>query len=750
MQTGALPAADPLAEFAQRNSKSGLLLRYARGRVNNYGSRQIMTVSGGLILWMMNGPMAGLAAMAIALIGESVDCLYLRGVDRRLREGVALERVYATSAVTAGLQAVTVAICISLAWFGETSSASPLFAIAFLAGAAINGGLVLPYHRAAGTVRLAVYVLLAFGLYLAAAILREPPDTQFSMDAAGTLMLGFMVFAFLDYVVAGFHRHQRATRAVIEKSAELEAVNRELAARQKEAHRLSLVARNAHDSVLLLSREGCITWVNDAFTRITGYGPDEALGRLPGDLLNGPETDPRTVAALNDAIALGIPFRGEIQNRTRTGELIWMETNQVPVIDETGEVDMIVAIERDVTAAKQHEREMVLARKAAEEGARAKADFLATMSHEIRTPMNGVIGMADLLAETGLSADQRVYADTIRSSAQALLTIINDVLDMSRLDARKMTLDPVDFDLRSCVQEPVRLLRPQARDKGLSLRLDYAAEGAERLHGDDSRLRQILMNLIGNAIKFTRAGGVTVRVRATPHGAAAADLRIEVEDTGIGIPRDKQEHIFERFAQADASTTREFGGTGLGLTISRMLVEEMGGSISVRSAPGQGACFAIVLRLPLAGSAAGGRPAEARIPDQGALALLAGRRVLVAEDAEVNRTLISKYLGGLELKLGFAHDGQEAVDLALACKPALILMDMSMPELNGLEATRRIRAEAEVQPVIIALTANAFDSDRAACLDAGMDGFLTKPVRRAELLSCMAAHMARAPAEPAH
>ena len=748
MQIGGAAEADPLVEFRHRNSKEGLLLRYARGRVVNFGSRQIMTVAGGLFLWIMNGPLVGLSALSVALIGESVDCLYLRGAEQRLREGQTLARVYAISTMTAALQAIAVSICIALSWFGEVSGASPLFAIAFLAGAAINGGLVLPYHRAAGTVRLAIYVGVTALLFVLAAVLREPPDTLYSMNAAGTLMLGFMVFSFLDYAVSGFHRNRANTLAVIEKGEELKAANIALAKQQKEAQRLSLVARNAHDSVLLLDRDGRISWVNDAFTRITGYGPQEAIGRSPGDLLNGPETDHKVVAALNDSLARGGPFRGEIQNRTRNGETIWIETNQVPVIDETGAVDVIVAIERDVTAAKRHQREMILARQAAEEGARAKSEFLATMSHEIRTPMNGVIGMADLLVETGLSADQRVYAETIRSSAQALLTIINDVLDLSRLDASRMTLDPVDFDLKSCVQEPVRLLRPQARKKGLSLRLDFAGEGGDRLHGDDSRLRQILINLIGNAIKFTRTGGITVRVRSARAGPGTTSLRIEVEDTGIGIPGDKQEQIFERFAQADASTTREYGGTGLGLTISRMLIEEMGGTITVRSEPGKGACFQISLCLPTAEDSGDDRIATVRTPDAGGLALLAGKRVLVAEDAEVNRILIGKYLSGIDLRLRFAHDGLEAVEKTLESRPDIVVMDMSMPGISGLEATRRIRAEAEDQPVILALTANAFDSDRKACLEAGMDAFLTKPVRRAELLAGLVALAGRAQSEP--
>ena len=763
MQGGTSTSNSAFEVFEQRISKAGLLRRYARGRVRNFGNRQIITLVGGMFLWIMNGPLNGITAMLIALIGEAVDCYYLHSVPRRLQAGEPLQRIYRVSAITAGFQALTISVCVGMSWFGPVTSGSPFFAIAFLAGAATNGGLVLPFHRAAGTIRLTIYALVAFGLFIVTAAFYGPPDTQFSMNAAGTLMLSFMLFAFLDYIISGFHRHEKINRAVIEKSEELEAVNRELAARQREAHRLSLVARNANDSVLLLDRTGRITWVNDAFVRITGYSAQEAFAKLPGDLLDGPETDPKIIAELHDAIACGRPFRGVVQNRSKAGDLIWMETNQVPVIDEDGNVDMIVAIERNITEAKRHEREMILARQAAEEGARAKSEFLATMSHEIRTPLNGVIGMADMLEESGLSPDQRVYTDTIRSSAQALLTVINDVLDLSRLDARRVVLDPVDFDLKSCVLGPVRLLRAQARDKGLWLRLDYQDGGAGQLHGDDSRLRQVLINLIGNAIKFTRSGGVTVRVRSCAAGPDAAELIVLVEDTGIGIPKEKHEVIFERFAQADTSITRQFGGTGLGLTISRMLIEEMGGTLTVASEPGRGSCFTIELRLPRARRAAEAATGREEIghgeiehaetgqgeTGQGAMvedaghALLSGKRVLVAEDAEINRVLIGKYFKGLDLDLCFAHNGREAVRRTLDDQPDIVLMDMSMPLLSGIEATRLIRGEAEKQPVIIALTANAFDTDKTACLEAGMDGFLTKPVRRVELLSCMVMQVAK-------
>lgn len=736
MQHATSADADPLAEFERRNDPAGLLRRYARGRVMYFGSRQILTVSGGILLMLMNSPLSGLAAMVLALTGDAVDCLYLRGLPRRLAAGHAFTRIYAVSTLTAAVQAIAISACVALAWFGMTTSASPLFAVAFLSGAAINGGLVLPYHRAAGIARLVIYGAVGVGLFTLTGVLRGPPDALFSMNAAGSLMLGYMVFSFLDYVASGFRRNQASTRALIETGNQLQAVNRELTARQKEAQRLSLVARNANDGVVLSDADGRIVWVNEAFTRITGYTTEEAVGRTPGALLNGPDTDPRTVAALADSTALGVPFRCEIQNRTKDGSQVWIETNQVPVLDEHGAVEMTVAIDRDVTQAKRHERELEQARQAAEEGARAKAEFLATMSHEIRTPMNGVIGMADLLLESQLTEDQRLYGDTIRSSALALLAVINDVLDLSKLDARKMVLDPVEFDLCACLQDTIRLLHAQARDKGLELNMIIEGDVPEHVRGDDGRLRQILINLIGNALKFTQQGGVTVRARGKRRGDVVF-LEVDVEDTGIGIPEDKLELIFERFSQADASTTRQFGGTGLGLTISRLLTEAMGGDIRVTSEPGAGSCFSVSLVFPVVAGSEAGRRRRQQMPDPERLALLAGRNVLAAEDNQVNRVLIRKYLRNLGLQLDFAHDGLEAVEKALKDRPDIVLMDMSMPGLNGIEAAHRIRASAGKQPVIIALTANAFENDRKACLDAGMDGFLTKPVRRAELVSCM-------------
>lgn len=724
-----------LTELEHSFGESGMLSRYARGRVAHFANRQIVTLVGGAVLLVMNGWQIGVLAVLVAVCGEIIDCLYLRRVPERLKQGAPVARIYALSTITATIQAVTIAFCVSLSWFGQASQFSPLFAIAFLAGAAVNGGLVMPYHRAAAVARLAVYAVSLCTLFVNDALHLRSLEIEFVMDSAGALLLAYMVYLFLQFVNRGYQRNGKNMLALTEQSHALEVANKQLRERQKEAERLSLVAKHANDSVILIDVDGRIAWVNDAFTRITGFTPDQAIGQMPGDLLNGPQTKSTTTQALQDAVAAGQPFRGEIQNVTRDGRVIWIETNQVPVLDADGNVEMMVAIERDITAAKESARELSEAKRAAEDGARAKAEFLATMSHEIRTPMNGVIGMADLMCETDLNEDQELYANTIRSSAGSLLTIINDILDLSKLDAQKLELSPVDFDMQACLGDTIRLLRPKAVEKGLELDLVIDAEMPGFVQADDGRIRQVLINLIGNAIKFTDAGRVSVRARTVSTGGAC-QLHVDVQDTGIGIDQDKLDHVFERFLQADAATTRRFGGTGLGLTISRMLVEAMGGKISVTSRPGEGSCFSVMIPL----NAGKDRPEAASVPGHvdEQVNVLHGMQVLVAEDNKVNRLVMSKFLKDTQIELRFAHDGQQVVDMVLSDPPDLVFMDMSMPKLSGIEATEQIRAKAIRQPVIVALTANAFDSDKVACLEAGMDGFLTKPVRRPDLLTCMA------------
>ncbi|MCL6282383.1 ATP-binding protein [Ruegeria sp. 2012CJ41-6] len=724
---------DQLSGFETRYSRRGLLRRYARWRIANFGIRQFVTITGGIALAVTNGPASGLIAVLAALIGEAVDCLYLRSLPVPIPAGRGYRRVRQLSTLTAAFQALTIAFCVYIGWTGPVTGLSPFFAMAFLTGASIDAGLTMPYHRCASIVRLTIYGTTALALNIGAYLTGSANTAALVPNISAILLLAYMVLLFQGFVNQNFQRQRASTLELLRKS-------RRLARRQREAQQLSLVARNANDSVLLSDARGRITWVNDAFTRITGYTPQEAIGNYPGDLLNAPETDPDTLERLASAIAAGTKFRGEILNATKTGQLIWVEINLVPVKAQNGRVEMWVAVERDVTAARAHAREMTAAREAAERGARAKAEFLATMSHELRTPLNGVIGMADVLLDSELDADQRENALTIRSSARALLTIINDILDLSKLEARKTVLRPVRFDLQSCLRESTQLLTPQARTKDLQLTFKALTPVPPLVLGDEGRLRQILINLIGNALKFTAKGrvGVTLSVAARDDGHA---VTIEVSDTGIGIAPDKLDHVFDRFSQADADINRTHGGTGLGLTISKELVEAMGGSISVTSELGRGTCFRITLPFGFA--------SQARLPegnvDPGPCLELDGMRLLVADDNKVNRLLISKFLKDVPLNLEFAHDGAQAVEAVQRNPPDLILMDVAMPVMSGLEAARMIRAGDGAQPRIIALTANTFDSDRAACDAAGMDDFLSKPIRRSDLMERLT-HYARASA----
>jgi len=504
--------------------------------------------------------------------------------------------------------------------------------------------------------------------------------------------------------------------------------------REAELERLSLVAKHASDSIILSTPDGHIQWVNEGFTRMTGYSFDEAVGQHVGQLLNSANTNPDTIQEMISQRNLGNRFHCQIINKTKDGRDIWVGTNIFPIKDEDGNVTMNIGIERDITLTKNHEKELAEAKLVAEKADRAKSEFLANMSHEIRTPMNGILGMADVLNESELSIDDRQCVDTIRNSGYALLKIINDILDLSRLESGKLEVSEVDFNLRRCVDGAVELLRRKAEQKGILLAVEYAEGLPTYVRSDDGRLRQIIVNLVGNAVKFTSEGGVWVVVEPD---AAENGIVISVRDTGIGITPEQAKRIFDRFSQADAATTRAFGGTGLGLTISSMLARRMGGSITLCPEYKDGACFIAKIET----KEAQGRQSETEAPTIFASEHLQGARILLAEDNKTNRLLIKKYLTGFGVELIEVENGLQAVEFCKAYNPDVVLMDMSMPELDGVEATRIIRSLPIHQPPIVALTANAFDSDKEACLDAGMDYFLSKPINKAHLLQALSTQL---------
>jgi PAS domain S-box-containing protein len=512
---------------------------------------------------------------------------------------------------------------------------------------------------------------------------------------------------------------------------------------------LSLVASNTDNLVVITDREGRTEWVNRAFTARTGYTLDDMLGRKPGGVLQGPETDQQVVAQIRACLAEGHSVNTALLNYTRSGDPYWISLQISPIKNAAGRVERFVAVQTDTTAVRRYQRELEAAKESAEQMAvkaqaanLAKSEFLATMSHEIRTPMNGILGMAELLLDSPLTAKQRQYAEIVHGSGQALLSVINDVLDYSKIEAGMMVTEAVPFDLHAVLEQASDLLRPRAQEKGIEFGLEYADGLPRAFLGDPGRIRQIVLNLTGNAIKFTEQGHVSVVDSCSELGKDGALVRLAVEDTGIGIPEHLQARLFEKFSQADSSTTRRYGGTGLGLAICKRLAALMGGSVGVTSHVGRGSTFWVTVRLQLDPAQAGARPAAAAL--DGSVKPAApdpvGRaRVLLVEDNPTNQILAVEYLRRIGCLVMVARNGRDAVDLAAKRDYDLILMDCHLPELDGFEATGLIRKHegARRRVPIIALTANAMIGDRERCLGAGMDDYLSKPVSLEELTACI-------------
>ncbi|MBM6399592.1 ATP-binding protein [Phycicoccus sonneratiae] len=552
--------------------------------------------------------------------------------------------------------------------------------------------------------------------------------------------LVFTLFALVGLVGGMVHVLYAARRAQLVQTARLRAARAQL-------QRHSVAVQTTDNLVVVTDADARIEWVNPAFTRHTGYTLAEVEGESPGELLTGPDTDQRTVAFMREKIAAREPFTSEVLNYDKAGEPYWIALEVRPIVDND-EVTGFVAVQTDITKRRATEDALRRAKETAEETADAKQRFLASMSHEIRTPLNAVLGLTELLLDTELAPEQRQYVQTAHQSGRHLLAIVNDILDFSALESGKVETESTSADVRETLADVCAMLQPKADRAGLTLTWEAPAEVPQLVCTDVTRFRQVLINLVSNGLKFTDTGGVRVvaayradDLPADADGLLGGRLVVEVHDTGMGIPADRLERIFSPFAQGDASTTRTHGGTGLGLAICTRIAARLGGALDVRSTPGVGSVFTISLPVrtcPVASAGAGtGTPARADaghvVDGAGALA------VLLAEDDPVNRMVALHMLRRLGVEADVATDGVEAVEATALRDYDVVLMDVNMPNLDGVGATRALRERGGRQPHVVALTANAAEGDREALLATGMDAYLSKPYTLADLERVLAA-----------
>jgi PAS domain S-box-containing protein len=504
---------------------------------------------------------------------------------------------------------------------------------------------------------------------------------------------------------------------------------------------LATIVEQSSEAIFTRDLAGHITSWNSGAAAMFGYTPQEAVGRA----LNLGRSTPEEERQRMRRLMAGEKFSYDSRATTSSGGSIEIQVAVAPLIDDGNRCIGSIAVARDVTQNKRSEEALRLAREAAEAANHAKSSFLARMSHEIRTPMNGVLGMTELLLETGLTGTQRKYAETVQRSGKTLLGIINDLLDFSKIEAGKLELENVDMDLRRTIEDIVELLAERAHAKGLELACRVPPDLVTHVKGDPLRLGQVLTNLVGNAIKFTEQGSVLIRVAGVEETAERVSMRFDVTDTGVGISQEAQTRIFEEFAQADGSTTRKHGGSGLGLAISKQLVEMMGGTIHVASALGAGSTFRFTASFEK--QAAPVRAEPRSVP----IGLLTGVRALLVESSAINRSILQEQMSNWEMAINVAETPAQALDLlahasARGMSYEVAVVDLGLPGMDALELARAIRARKDVGNMrLVMLTRRHADSRIAR--DAGFDACLVKPVRQTVLYECLVNVMAGRPQE---
>ena len=508
-----------------------------------------------------------------------------------------------------------------------------------------------------------------------------------------------------------------------------------------ELQKLSQAVEQSPATVLITDLNGRIEYINPKCVKLTGYRADELIGNTPRIFKSGQQSE-AFYHALWQTIAAGEEWHGEFCNKKKDGTLYWESASISPIRDQNGVMTHWVKVGEDITRRKDAERIMLEARKLAEDANRAKNDFLAGVSHELRTPLNGILGYTQILQQDArLTEGQQRAIRVIHQSGEHLLLLVNEILDLSKIEARRLELTPEPIHLPSFLTNVIELVRVRAQQKDLTFQAELDENLPDGIRADEKRLRQILLNLLGNAIKFTLFGSITFRVSnmgGTP--PERTRIRFEIQDTGVGIPPEQLDHIFAPFHQVKDSRIRREEGTGLGLSICQQLVQVMGGTIDVASVMNNGSVFSVELEFPVEEVKRDNRRTGCCMPPVGFIGK--ARRILIADDVASNRALLRDMLTPLGFLLDEAADGQEALEKTLALHPDAVLMDIVMPVMDGMTAVKRIREHPELANiVVIALSANVQPRARELSLTAGCNEYLVKPIRMMTLFQALQQHL---------
>ncbi|UZR93042.1 ATP-binding protein [Chondrinema litorale] len=533
---------------------------------------------------------------------------------------------------------------------------------------------------------------------------------------------------------------KKITGDLEEEIEERKTTEHKLKQNQEELEKLALIANKTDNAVIICNYEGKIEWVNASFERYTEYTINDLYSENIGDILHGEETDKGTINFIKENIQKGKGFKTDILKYSKSGRKFWVRIELQPIRNIEGKVQKFIAIESDITKSKEHDAMLQQAKDNAEKAAMAKQEFLSTMSHEIRTPMNAVVGLTHLLLEQDPLDRQVENLKSLKFSADMLLALINDILDLSKIESGKIEFEQTEFPIKDILNGINKSLGVIAQEKGIYVKTNISEKIPKYLIGDQVRLNQILTNLVNNAIKFTNQGGVTIHTEVKEIKDEKVNLEFAVTDTGIGIHEDKINHIFERFSQAHQNITRLYGGTGLGLSITKQLIELQNGKIDVKSKLGKGTTFTFNLIFEIGkGKIIEENKASAQMNDTN----LKGINILLVEDNKMNHLVAQQFIKKWEAKMEIAECGEEALEKITSKAYDIVLMDLNMPGIDGFDTSIRIRSMQDdyfKEVPIIALTASAFNEVKKKVYDHGMNDHVSKPFNPSELFNKLVKH----------